>query len=44
MYKIMVSKYEHLRLPGAFPDKVTPDIDFIDEAVVECDAPVDKIF
>ena len=23
-------------LPGAFPDKVTPDIDFIDEAVVQC--------
>ena len=25
------------------PDKVTPDIDFTDEAVVQCDAPVVKI-
>ena len=24
----------HLMLPGAFPGKVTPDIDFIDEVVV----------
>ena len=23
--------------PGAFPDKVTPNIYFIDEAVVQCD-------
>ena len=23
-------------LPGAFPDKVTPDINFTDEAVVQC--------
>ena len=23
--------------PGAFPDKVTPDIDFTDEVVVQCD-------
>ena len=31
-------------LPGAFPDKLTPDIDFIDEAVVQCyDVPVIKI-
>ena len=29
--------------PGAFPDKVTPDIDFTDE-VVQCDVPVVKIF
>ena len=28
--KIMLSKYEHLMLPGAFPDKVIPDIDFTD--------------
>ena len=30
----MASKYRYLILPGAFPDKVTPDIDFTDEAVV----------
>ena len=31
-------------LPGAFPDKLTPDIDFIDEAVAQCyDVPVIKI-
>ena len=29
--------------PGAFPDKVTPDIDFIDEVVVQCDNPDVKI-
>ena len=30
-------------LPGAFPDKFTPDIDFIDEAVVQYyDVPVVK--
>ena len=30
-------------LPEAFPDKVTPDIDFTDEAGVHCDVPVIKI-
>ena len=31
-------------LPRAFPDKFTPDTDFIDEAVVQCyDVPVAKI-
>ena len=30
-------------LPGVFPDKVTSDIDFTDEAVVQCDVPVVKI-
>ena len=41
--KIM-SKYGHLTLPsGTFPDKVTPGIDFTDEAVVQCDVPVVKI-
>ena len=39
----MASKYRYLILPGAFPDKVTPDIDFTDEAVVQCDNPVVKI-
>ena len=29
--------------PGAFPDKVTPDIDFTDEVVVQCDVPDVKI-
>ena len=27
-----MEKYGHLMLPGAFQDKVTPDIDFADEA------------
>ena len=39
----MASKYRYLILPGAFPDKVAPDIDFTDEAVVQCDNPVVKI-
>ena len=39
----MASKYEHFMLPGAFSDKVIPDIDFTDEVVVQCDAPVVKI-
>ena len=34
----MVSKHGYLILPsGAFLDKVTPDNDFADEAVVRCD-------
>ena len=42
--KILLSKYGHLMLPsGTFPDKVTPGIDFTDEAVVQCDVPVVKI-
>ena len=41
----MVSKYEYLLLPGAFPDihKVTPDIDFTDEVIVQYYVPVVKI-
>ena len=35
--EIMVSKYGRLMLPGAFPDKVTTDIDFTVEAIVQCD-------
>ena len=35
--EITVSKHGHLMLPGAFPDKVTSDLDFTDEAVVQCD-------
>ena len=42
MGKIMVSKYGHFMVPGAFPDKRTPDIDFTGEAVVKCDVPVLK--
>ena len=38
--KIMVSKYWYLMLPGEFPDKITHDTDFSDEAVVQCDVPV----
>ena len=30
-------------LPGAFPDKDSPDIDFTDDAVVQFDVPVVKI-
>ena len=30
-------------LPGAFPDKATSDVDFIDESVVQCYVPVVKI-
>ena len=42
--KIMaLAKYGHLMLPGAFPDKWTPDIDFKDDAVVQYDVPVVKI-
>ena len=41
--KIMLSKYGYLMLPGAFPDKATSDIDFIDESVVQCYVPLVKI-
>ena len=30
-------------IPGTFPDKVSPGIDFTDEAVVQCDVPVVEI-
>ena len=41
----IMSKYGYLMLPVTFPDKVTPDIDFIDEAVVQCyDVPALKMF
>ena len=39
----MTAKYVHLMLPRTFPDKVTLDIDFKDEAVVQSDVPVVKI-
>ena len=29
------SKYGHLMLPGVFPDKVTPNIDFTNKTVVQ---------
>ena len=32
----MLLKYGDFMLPGAFSDKVNLDIDFIDEAVVQC--------
>ena len=38
-----MSKCRQLMLPEAFPDKVTPNIDFTDEAVVQCDVPFVKI-
>ena len=31
-----MSKYGHLMLPGVFQDKVTPDIVFTEEAIVQC--------
>ena len=40
----MVQKYGHLILPGVFPDKITLVIDFTDEAVVQYDFQVIKIF
>ena len=40
--KILVSKYGHLMIPGAFPDKVPADTDFTDEAVLQCDVLVVK--
>ena len=39
----MVSKYGYLRLPGVFPDKIIPDINFTDEVVVQCVVQVIKI-
>ena len=39
----MVSKYVHLMLPGAFLDKVTPDMEFKDGVAVQWDVPVVKI-
>ena len=41
--EIMVWKYGDLLLPGIFPGRTTPAIDFTDEAVVQCDIPVAKI-
>ena len=35
--------FSNMPWPGAFPEKVTPDINFIDEAVVQCYVPVVKI-
>ena len=35
-----MTKYVHLILPGVFPNKVTPDIDFTDETIFKCDVPV----
>ena len=39
----MVLKYGYLIIPGAFPGKVIPDIDFKNEIVVQCVVPVAKI-
>ena len=40
----MVLKHGHLMLPEVFPAKITLDIDFTDETVVQCDFPVVKYF
>ena len=39
----MTAKYEYLMLSGAFRDKVTPDIVFKVEVIVQYDVPVSKI-
>ena len=39
MDEIMVLKYGHLMLPGVSLDKITRDIDFADEAVVQYNVP-----
>ena len=39
----MATKYGHLMLPVAFSHIVTPDINFTDEAVVQCDVLVVKV-
>ena len=39
----MASKCEYLMLPGAFPDKVTPDIGFTEEAIVQWELPIVKV-
>ena len=43
MGEIMVSKYGNLMLPGRMADQVTSDINFTDEAIVQCDVTVVKI-
>ena len=43
MGKIIVSEYGRLMLAGVFPDKMTPDIEFTDKAVVQCDVSVVKL-
>ena len=43
MGEITALKYGHLMLPEVFPDKVTPDIEFTDDAVVQCFVPVVQI-
>ena len=40
---IMLSKYGYLMLLGAFPDKASPDMDFINESAVQCYVQVVKI-
>ena len=37
------AKYGHLKLSGTFSDRLTSDIDFTDEAVVQCDVADVKI-
>ena len=43
LYIPLTSIYGYLKLPGTFPHKVTPDIDFKDDAVVQCNVPFIKI-
>ena len=37
-----LAKYRHLMLPEPFPDKVTPNIGFADETIVQRDVLLEK--
>ena len=39
----MASKYGYLMLPGVFPDKLTPNIGFTGQVVVQCKLLIVKI-
>ena len=38
------ARYGHLMLPVVTSDKITPDIDFTDEVVIQCDVPPAGIY
>ena len=40
----VMTKCGYLMLPGTFPDKVIPYIDFADQGVVKCNISVVKMF
>ena len=43
VHKVMVLRYGCLMSPETLPDKITPDVNFKDKTVVQCDVPVVKI-